>query len=260
VLASIPVLSLLPKLPSYFLSSDPSADEKHFNSLAWDVSAPRANFQQFCQQMSEQFLRSPTEIRLRDTTAGAVHLAMGFLRPWFQRHALKDFHDSIHLVAELAYIIARWPGHWWTRERPEIWDLIQAMVHVIGEEVRDAQRVHALGEVMRLEGVVSELQLLTEEYVYVHSRPGSVASTSRSRSSSIGETDLDMSIISDTVVESKCEHWTQTSPVSPKTYAPPSSASTHVEAVSCMLSSFFFGVFAALVIVSGRQHEFVAFT
>ncbi|KAI0029293.1 hypothetical protein K488DRAFT_19335, partial [Vararia minispora EC-137] len=164
VLASIPILSLLPKLPSYFLSSDPATDEKHFNSLTWDVSAPRANFQQFCQQMSEQFLRSPTEVRLRDTTAGAVHLAMGFLRPWFQKHALKDFHNAVDLVAELAYIIARWPGQWWVREHPEIWDLIQATVHVIGEEVRDAQRVHALGEVMRLEGVVSELQLLTEEY------------------------------------------------------------------------------------------------
>jgi hypothetical protein len=41
------------------------------------------------------------------------------------------------------------------------------MVHVIGEEVRDAQRIHALNEVTRLQDVqgniVSELQLLTDE-------------------------------------------------------------------------------------------------
>ena len=252
-------MSVLPKLPSYFVSSGSPSDDKHFNSLAWDFSAPRADFQQFCQQMSDQFLRSPSELRLRDTTAGAVHLAMGFLRPWMQRHALKEFHDAVRLVAELAYLIARWPGQWWVREHPEIWDLIQAMVHVIGEEVRDAQRVNALNEVKRLEGVVSELQLLTEEYVYVHTRPNSAASSS----DEIDDSD-------DEHAGDKSTHSVQTSPITPITMSVPSivhhghgrsGEPSKIEAVSCLLSSFFFGVFAALVVVSGQQREFsVEFT
>ncbi|THH11449.1 hypothetical protein EW146_g8044 [Bondarzewia mesenterica] len=178
VLASIPILSILPKLPSYFLrpnSGDAPAD-KHdsYGDLSWNLAQQRPSYQQFCQQMSEQFLRSSVDLRLRDTTAGAVRLAMCFLRPWFQKHALKDFQGAVGTVSELAYIMARWPGQWWVREHTEIWDLIQSMVHVIGEEVREAQRMHALSEVTRLQGVVSELQLLTDEYVSVHSRQGSV--------------------------------------------------------------------------------------
>lgn len=74
----------------------------------------------------------------------SVRLAVCFLQPWFQKCALKDLQWAVDNVSELAYIIACWPGQWLVREHTAIWDLIQAMVHIIGEEVRDAQRTHAL--------------------------------------------------------------------------------------------------------------------
>ncbi|KAI0057016.1 hypothetical protein BV25DRAFT_1813125 [Artomyces pyxidatus] len=238
VLASIPILSIVSKLPSYFLSSNPDEEKPSvFNSLTWDVAQQRPGYQQFCQQMSEQFLRESPEVRLRDTTAGAVRLAMCFLRPWFQKHALKDFQGAVQGVSELAYIIARWAGHWWVREHPEIWDLIQAMVHVVGEEVRDAQRVHALNEVMRLQGVVSELQLLTDEYVSVHSRSGSSASADSS-----DEADSPPPRVAALKDEED-------------TLAFADQAPSKVETASCVLTSFLFGAFAALFVVNSQKQS-----
>ncbi|KAA1474528.1 hypothetical protein DENSPDRAFT_860387 [Dentipellis sp. KUC8613] len=278
VLASIPILSLLPKLPSYFLHPDPEdADGDYtkpalFSSLTWDASpsaSPRPTYQQFCQQMSEQFLRSAPDVRLRDTTAGAVRLAMGFLRPWFQRAALKDFQGAVGVVAELAYIVARWPGQWWVREHTEIWDLIQSMVHVIGEEVRDAQRVHALGEVTRLQGVVSELQLLTDEYVSVHShsRPNSVlehihldeANRPLTPPASDSGKTTDMEHETAPTIATMATAGTMTAPpatvsagVQAQTGLPPPST---VETASCVLTSFLFGAFAAMFLINSQRRE-----
>jgi hypothetical protein len=241
VLSSIPILSLIPKLPSYFLNPNPNEEEKNFfGSLTWDVTQQRSGYQQFCQQMSEQFLRSSADVRLRDTTTSSVRLAMCFLRPWFQRYALKDFQGAVDNVAELAYIIARWPGQWWVREHTEIWDLIQSMVHVIGEEVRDAQRIHALNEVTRLQGVVSELQLLTDEFMSVHSRSGSEDSADEGDPPE-----------------------TSSSPVSaPAPLVPledtqllPGKTPSTVETASCVLTSFLFGAFAALFVVNSQRRD-----
>ena len=240
-MASIPILSIVPKLPSYFLNPNPDEEDKNFfSNLTWDVTQQRSGYQQFCQQMSEQFLRSPAEVRLRDTTASSVRLAMCFLRPWFQKHALKDFQGAVDNVAELAYIIARWPGQWWVREHTEIWDLIQSMVHVIGEEVRDAQRIHALKEVTRLQGVVSELQLLTDEYMSVHSRSVSEESSD--------EADLPAA--------------EAPAPLAPASLVPPEDsqslpgpAPSTVETASCVLTSFLFGAFAALFVVNSQRRD-----
>lgn len=248
VLASIPILSILPKLPSYFLrpDSDEVPFDKHgvFDDLSWDVSAQYPSYQHFCQQMSEQFLRSSVDVRLRDTTAGAVRLAMCFLRPWFQKHALKDFHGCVDTVAELAYIMARWPGQWWVREHTEIWDLVQSMVHVIGEEVREAQRIHALGEVTRLQDVVSELQLLTDEYVSTHSRQGSMT--------------IEPSEIDDP--QSALVPYNPKEPAFPvlETELPDlshTSAPSTAETASCVLTSFLFGAFAALFLINSQRRE-----
>jgi hypothetical protein len=244
VLASVPILSIVPKLPSYFLNPNPDEEDKNFfSNLTWDVTQQRSGYQQFCQQMSEQFLRSSAEVRLRDTTTSSVRLAMCFLRPWFQKHALKDFQGAVDNVAELAYIIARWPGQWWVREHTEIWDLIQSMVHVIGEEVRDAQRIHALNEVTRLQGVVSELQLLTDEYMSVHSR-------------SVSEESSDEA---DPPVPSA----PSSAPLSaPAPFVPsedpqplPGQAPSTVETASCVLTSFLFGAFAALFVVNSQRRD-----
>ncbi|KAI0267489.1 hypothetical protein BC834DRAFT_79765 [Gloeopeniophorella convolvens] len=244
VLASIPILSIIPKLPSYFLNPNPDEDKSFFSSITWDVTQQRSGYQQFCQQMSEQFLRSSAEVRLRDTTSSSVRLAMCFLRPWFQKYALKDFQGAVDYVAELAYIIARWPGQWWVREHTEIWDLIQSMVHVIGEEVRDAQRVHALNEVTRLQGVVSELQLLTDEFMSVHSRSGS--DESADEGDSLPPTSLPAPA-SDSLTSAPL-----TPPENPQS---PGQAPSTVETASCVLTSFLFGAFAALFVVNSQRRD-----
>jgi hypothetical protein len=241
VLTSIPILSIIPKLPSYFLNPNSNEEDKSFfSNLTWDVTQQRSGYQQFCQQMSEQFLRLSAEDRLRDTTTSSVRLAMCFLRPWFQRYALKDFQGAVDSVAELAYIIARWPGQWWVREHTEIWDLIQSMVHVIGEEVRDAQRIHALNEVTRLQGVVSELQLLTDEFMSVHSRSGSDDSASEADgpASSYASVSAPAPLVP---------------PEDPQ--LPPGQAPSKVETASCVLTSFLFGAFAALFVVNSQRRD-----
>ncbi|KAH9993300.1 hypothetical protein BJV74DRAFT_833365 [Russula compacta] len=241
VLASVPILSIIPKLPSYFLDPNPNEEDKSFfSNLTWDVTRQRSGYQQFCQQMSEQFLRSSSEVRLRDTTTSSVRLAMCFLRPWFQRYSLKDFQGAVDNVAELAYIIARWPGQWWVREHTEIWDLIQSMIHVIGEEVRDAQRIHALNEVTRLQGVVSELQLLTDEFMSVHSRSGSDDSADEA----------------DPLVSSSAAISAPALLVSSEdTQLLPGQAPSKVETASCVLTSFLFGAFAALFVVNSQRRD-----
>jgi hypothetical protein len=241
VLSSIPILSIVPKLPSYFLNPNPNEEDKNFfSNLTWDVTQQRSGYQQFCQQMSEQFLRSSTEVRLRDTTTSSVRLAMCFLRPWFQRYALKDFQGAVDNVAELAYIIARWPGQWWVREHTEIWDLIQSMVHVIGEEVRDAQRIQALNEVTRLQGVVGELQLLTDEFMSVHSRSGSDESADEADppASSSAPVSAPASLVP---------------PEDPQLL--PGQAPSTVETASCVLTSFLFGAFAALFVSNSQKRD-----
>jgi hypothetical protein len=241
VLASVPILSIVPKLPSYFLNPNLDEEDKSFfSNITWDVTQQRSGYQQFCQQMSEQFLRSSAEVRLRDTTTSSVRLAMCFLRPWFQKHALKDFQGAVDNVAELAYIIARWPGQWWVREHTEIWDLIQSMVHVIGEEVRDAQRIHALNEVTRLQGVVSELQLLTDEFMSVHSRSAS--------EDSFDEADPPASTSAPLSAPAPLVPPEETQPL-------PGKASSTVETASCVLTSFLFGAFAALFVVNSQKRE-----
>jgi hypothetical protein len=241
-MASIPILSIIPKLPSYFLNPNPDEEDKSFfSNLTWDVTQQRSGYQQFCQQMSEQFLRSPAEVRLRDTTAGSVRLAMCFLRPWFQKHSLKDFQGAVDNVAELAYIIARWPGQWWVREHTEIWDLIQSMVHVIGEEVRDAQRIHALKEVTRLQGVVSELQLLTDEYMSVHSRSVSEESSDEADPPA-AEAPAALLAPASLVPQEDSQSL-------------PGQAPTTVETASCVLTSFLFGAFAALFVVNSQKRD-----
>jgi len=243
VLSSIPILSLVPKLPSYFLNPNPNEEDKNFfSNLTWDVTQQRSGYQQFCQQMSEQFLRSSAEVRLRDTTTSSVRLAMTFLRPWFQKYALKDFQGAVDNVAEFAYIVARWPGQWWVREHTEIWDLIQSMVHVIGEEVRDAQRIHALNEVTRLQGVVSELQLLTDEFMSVHSRSGSDDSSD--------EADPPESSSAPAPVSASAS---LAPPEDPK--ALPGHVASTVETASCVITSFLFGAFAALFVINSQRRD-----
>jgi hypothetical protein len=180
VLSSVPLVSLLPKLPSYFLREDAPEDADAdadaakaapFAQLAWDArSAP--SFKTFCQDLSERFLRAPDAQRLRDTSAGAVRLAIALLRPFVHR-ALRggpaaspakgaalgvDVAEVERVAGALALGIAQWPAQWWARDRAEIAGLVAGTVQLVTEEVADTRRAQALREVDRLQAVVAGLQ------------------------------------------------------------------------------------------------------
>jgi hypothetical protein len=114
--------------------------------------------------MSDQFLHLPTEHRLRDATGSSVRLAMTFLRPWFHSVVVDDFTEATETVCSLAFIIAQWPAQWWSRDHVEMWDVIRSLVQSVGEEVREKQKGVAVEEVRRLQGVVSNLERVVQDY------------------------------------------------------------------------------------------------
>lgn len=297
VLSTIPIVTLLPKLPSYFLRPEetyPGDDDMKpgvFSALAWETSRP--SYQHFCQQLSDAFLRLSPDIRLRDTTASSVRLALGFLRPYFQRRVMKDFQDAVDTVSELAYIIARWPGMWWVREHGEIWDLIEEMVRVVGEETREAQREHAIQEVLRLENVVAELQVLTDEYASVqsHSRMGSMIIDPDIMAPppphTSGDVDLDLEkgiMLPSTTILSEVDEKTPLARQPPEKLPQAPAPQTETEAdpevqghdeldatflrsiralapsaseiASCVVTSFLFGAWTAMFLIGGQRREF----
>ncbi|KAI0372373.1 hypothetical protein BV20DRAFT_939974 [Pilatotrama ljubarskyi] len=165
VLASVPLVQLLTKLPSYMLNPEQSPlKDTPISRVAWDYERKKYTYKLFCQDMSERFLRLSLDRRMRDTTAGAVRLAIGMLRPWFHKLATDDFTTCTASASELALGIARWPGMWWVREHPEIRDLIRCLVHIVGEEAREARRTQALADATRMQDIVGGLEHLARAY------------------------------------------------------------------------------------------------
>ncbi|KAG6827123.1 hypothetical protein H0H92_013143 [Tricholoma furcatifolium] len=176
VLASIPLPSLLSKLPSYFLRNDtPTYDPEsssgpsstpNLAALAWDYTSKKLTYRKFCLSMSTRFLHSSPETRTQDTTAGSVRLALAFLRPWFHARVVDDFPAATVTLCALAWGIAQWPGQWWAQEHSELWDLVRAMVLSLAEEVREAEGPRSVSakELVRLRGVVGELEDAVEKY------------------------------------------------------------------------------------------------
>ena len=128
------------------------------------VCRGRHGGRQFCQAMSDRFLRNPIDRRLRDTTAGSVRLAICFLRPYIHKRVSEDFAGSTAQVCELAYVIACWPGQWWAREHPEIRDLVKCIVHVVGEEMRESKKIQTSTDASRMHEIVGGLEQLAQAY------------------------------------------------------------------------------------------------
>ncbi|KAI8974895.1 hypothetical protein BD414DRAFT_517491 [Trametes punicea] len=165
VLTSVPLVQILTKLPSYMLHPDPSPlKETPISRIAWDYERKKYTYKLFCQEMSDRFLRMSVDRRLRDATVGAVRLALALLRPWFHKLASDDFTTATASACELALGIARWPGLWWVREHPEIRDLIRCLVHIVGEEAREARRTQALADATRMQDIVGGLEHLARTY------------------------------------------------------------------------------------------------
>ena len=161
----MPLTHILSRLPSYFLNPDPSIlHDTPISRVGWDYERKKHTYRAFCQDMSERFLRMPADRRLRDTSAGAVRLAIALLRPWFHRLATEDFTTATAVACELAQTIARWPGLWWVREHPEIRDLIRCLVHIVAEEAREARRTQVLANATRMQDIVGGLEHLARTF------------------------------------------------------------------------------------------------
>ncbi|KAG2159310.1 uncharacterized protein EDB93DRAFT_1318354 [Suillus bovinus] len=161
VLASVPLLSIIDKLPSYFLRQDTNVNKRssssQFDFLSWDTMDRKPSFRQFCQDMSDQH-------RLCDATGSSVRLAMSFLRPWFHDVVVDDFTEATETVCSLAFIIAQWPAQWWSRDHVEMWDVIRSLVQSVGEEVREKQKEMAVKEARRLQGAFSNLERVVQDH------------------------------------------------------------------------------------------------
>ncbi|THH30499.1 hypothetical protein EUX98_g3705 [Antrodiella citrinella] len=165
VISSIPLLQILSKLPTYFLYPEISnTKDSPLSRISWDYTRKKPSFRQFCQSMSDRFLRMPVDKRLRDTTAGSVRLALCLLRPYVHKHISDDFTTATTHVCELAFVIACWPSQWWAREHTEIRDLVRCVVHIVGEEMREARRVQALADATRMQEIVGGLEQLAHAY------------------------------------------------------------------------------------------------
>ncbi|KAJ3567929.1 hypothetical protein NP233_g6043 [Leucocoprinus birnbaumii] len=146
VLASIPLLSILRHMPSYFFKSgfDTHNTENPLIGVGWDYTDKKMTYRRFCRDMSNRFYSLNMEERLAGSTAGSLTLALAFLRPWFHRTVDVDCELAVKTLTNLASIIAQWPGQLWIPTR-EAWAPTQ-------------------GRVSRLQGVVDELHEVVREY------------------------------------------------------------------------------------------------
>ncbi|KAF9045454.1 hypothetical protein BJ165DRAFT_1528322 [Panaeolus papilionaceus] len=180
VLASIPLLQILRKMPSYFLNKDTQVvDGNPLNLAGWDYASRKASYRHFCQDMSKAFMQRPVEVRLRDSTGGAVRLALSFLRPFFHRVVQDDFDTAIFYLRRLAILISQWPGIW-AQEHPEIQKVVESMVLALGEELKMKYASQNTDEISRLQVIINGIHHRSR-----HSR------THSSQKYAVNEVDID---------------------------------------------------------------------
>jgi hypothetical protein len=159
VLASIPIFQILHKMPSYFLLKDVQIlDGNPLDQVAWDYAKHKSTYRRFCQHMSKLFSSRPAEVRLRDCTAGAVRLALSFLRPFFHSVVQEDFDVAISYLRNFALTISQWPSQSWVDDHPEVHKVIESMVLALGEELREKYRHQQQEEISRLQVIIDGLQ------------------------------------------------------------------------------------------------------
>lgn len=263
VFASIPILSIIDRLPSYLLQSDVSDVEKlPFDKLGWDYTERKPSYRQFCQDISTKFLRMSAEHRLRDTTAGSVRLAIVFIHPWFHKMVQEDFTLAVSKLRELAFVIAQWPGQWWVRDHAETWELIQLMSQTLAEELREKQKYDVAEEVKTLQRCIDDLEGLVHQYerqVPSKTQENRFSWSSKSLYPSIiprrishRRSDTDTTLVEmpevkvvDMAVES-----------TPK-YTPGPRPHSMVETVSCVCTGLLFGAFITLCIMNSQRRTLI---
>ncbi|PPQ71252.1 hypothetical protein CVT26_010994 [Gymnopilus dilepis] len=158
ILCSIPLLQILRKMPSYFLNSDiQTIHGNPLDQVAWNYRLRKQNYRQFCRDMSRSFEERPTEVRVRDATAGAVRLALALLRPFFHRTVQEDFDAAIAYLHDLALRISQWPRDSWVVNHPEIRKIVGTMILAIAEELCEKTSSRQQ-EITRPQSVVDELE------------------------------------------------------------------------------------------------------
>ena len=146
-------------MPSYFLRKDLQIlDGNPLDQVAWDYAKHKSSYRRFCQHMSKLFSSRPAEIRLRDCTAGAVRLALSFLRPFFHSVVQEDFDVAISYLRTFALTISQWPSQSWVNDHPEVQKVIESMVLALGEELREKYRHQQQEEISRLQIIIDGLQ------------------------------------------------------------------------------------------------------
>jgi hypothetical protein len=146
-------------MPSYFLRKDVQIlDGNPLDQVAWDYTRHKSGYRRFCQHMSKSFSSRPAEVRLRDCTAGAVRLALSFLRPFFHSVVQEDFNVAISYLRTFALTISQWPSQSWVNDHPEVHKVIESMVLALGEELREQYRHQQQQEISRLQVIVDGLQ------------------------------------------------------------------------------------------------------
>src|SRR5260221_3199407 len=159
VLASIPLLHILRKLPSYFLRKDIQLiDGNPLDQVAWNYMSRKLGYHQFCREVSTLFLNRPEDVKLRDSTAGAVRLALSFLRPFFHNIVQDDFDIAISYLRSLAISISEWPADGWVKNYPEVRQIVDSMALALGEELREKYAIQHRAEITRLQLVIDGLE------------------------------------------------------------------------------------------------------
>ena len=159
VLASVPLLQILRKLPAYILRKDLGTTAGNpLTQLAWDYSSRKLSYRQFAHQMTKLFTSQPTDVRLRDTTGGAVRLALAFLGPFFHEAVQVDFNNAVDNLRHLATTISAWPSATWIQEHPEVPPIVDSMALALAEELRYKYRQREGQEILRLYGVIHGLE------------------------------------------------------------------------------------------------------
>ena len=159
VLASIPILQILQKMPSYFLRKDfQILNGNSLDQVIWDYSKQKSSYRRFCQDASDSFFSRPAEVRLRDCTAGAVRLALAFLRPFFHRVVQEDYDIAISYLRTYALAISQWPSQTWVNDHSEVYEVVDSMVLALGEELREKYRHQQQEEISRLQVIIDGLQ------------------------------------------------------------------------------------------------------
>ncbi|KAJ2919720.1 hypothetical protein MD484_g697, partial [Candolleomyces efflorescens] len=179
VLASVPLLAILERLPHYFLRSKiQSSPARPLDRLAWNYADKKHTYRQFCQEITNRFFAQSQEIRFRDATGGSMRLALTLLRPWFHKTVTQDFKAAVIGLRALAIIVAQWGGQWWAKEHSELNRILDSTANTLGEELlqRFRREEQDQEEIHRLQDTVDTLeQVIRRQETKRLNRPSSRA-------------------------------------------------------------------------------------